>query len=346
MPDLNGKKVSDIHKSIMNIGGLNNGVTDDPLPICDGSGVSTGIYISNYKANIDARRGILKGYMQKGGVLMKGKVDNSFPNTSSALPVSSEQSKIILDLDKYSHFRINFNRDDFTPKFYIKSYYFDQSFDGEDEIVGYWQRTFAGIEKYFVDQDDYVDPILEIDESVYFLDPSPLTIEPGTDIFYNFGFIKKRFISYKGIQHNPGILEFYLILSADDGVSVDIPIISVESSDAFTRESWLQYRPTDGTGNPYSSVSVSLEYVPNGLNVKSVNFGKMIVTNNIAVYKVVITNPSLYKLNNYKDFGEATPCGYFGEEVLPNVDIRFYETFQSGISGDSDPVNVLVYKIS
>ncbi len=346
MPNLNGKKINEIHQSIINLGGVNEGVTEALLPICDGNGLNTGVYTSNSKSSIEARRGVLRGFIQKGGVCFKGKVDNSFPNASSNISVSSEQSKIILDLDKYSHFRINFNRDDFVPKFYIKSFYFDQSFDGEDEIVGYWQRTAAGIEKYFVDEEDYVDPILEIDESIYFLDPSPSTIEPGTDIFYNFGFIKKRFISYNGIRHNPGILEFYMILSSDEGVSLNVPVKSSTYPDVYTNESWLQYRPTDGTNNPYTNISVSLEYVPNGLYVKTINFDQMLIENRLSVFKVIIPNPSLYRLKNYLDFKETTPCGYFGEEVLPNVDIRFYETFQSGISGSSDPINVLIYKMS
>ena len=43
MPNLNGKKINEIHESIVNIGGANNGIIQDLLPICDGKGYSTGI---------------------------------------------------------------------------------------------------------------------------------------------------------------------------------------------------------------------------------------------------------------------------------------------------------------
>lgn len=345
MPNLNGKKINEIHESIVNIGGANNGVTQDLLPICDGKGYSTGIYVSSSKADIISRRGILKNAYQKGGISYKSKIDNAFPNTPSSVPVSDAQSKIVLDLDLYSHFSINFTRDDFIPKIYIKSNYFDQSPDGDDEIVGFWQRTYAGIEKYFVDSDESVDPIMEIDESIYLLDPSPTDIQPFTDIYYNYGFIKRRFVSYQGIRHNPGMLEFYLILSASDTNSVNIPIKSSSNASAQTSEYWFKYRPTDGPGNPYTSASIGLEYVPNGLNVKAVNFEDLVITNLKSVYKVIIPNPTLYYLPNYTSFIDSSTCSYYGEEIFPNVDLRFYSTFLRGGSGESS-IEALVYKIS
>lgn len=345
MPNLNGKKVNEIHESIINIGGSNNGVTSDSLPICDGKGTNTGIYVSSTKTDIDARRGILKNSYQKGGISYKCKIDNAFPNSPSSMSVSNTQSKLVLDLDMYSHFKINFTRDDFIPKIYIKSNYFDQSTDGDDEIVGFWQRTYAGIEKYFVDSENYVDPIFELDENLYILDPNPNAIQPFTDVFYNYGFIKRRFISYQGIRHNPAVLEFHMILSANADSIINIPIRSSSNTGTQTSEYWFKYRPTDGPGNPYTSASIGLEYVPNGLNVKAVNFDNMIVDNSISVYKVVIPNPTLYFLPNYASFIDSTACANYGEEIFPNVDLRFYSTFLRGGNVDSS-TEVLVYKLT
>ena len=57
MSNLQDQKMSDIHRSIVNIGGSNNGVIDNKLHVCDGNGYSTGIQISTTDVDINCRRG-------------------------------------------------------------------------------------------------------------------------------------------------------------------------------------------------------------------------------------------------------------------------------------------------
>ena len=307
MSNLQDQKMSDIHRSIVNIGGSNNGVTDNKLHVCDGNGYSTGIQISKTDVDINCRRGELSRFVQKGKSASLIYQDMSFPNVSSSVDVSSERSKFIADFDKHSGARIHFTRDDFEFKIAIKSKYFDQVDDGNDEVVGYWERSYGTIRYYFV-QNGVTSASLSLDESLYYLDPSPTS--GGGAFDRSISGLVKSYGSPKGIRHPNAFVDFKLILSCDEGLSINIS------------EDIQKIRDFEGYGYAYSSVSDLI----NGFSkviygYHKANFENFDITSTPSAYALRLYNPVLW---NPATVDPSGACALFGREIAPNVDYRFY----------------------
>lgn len=330
MPNLHNRTFKDIHKSILNIGGSGVGVRPSLLPLCDGDGNSTGISISENSIGINARRGVLDNFFLDGSCFSKMKIDRSFPNTPDTRQVSSSESKTILDIDEYSCFLINFNRIDFTPMFLLKSFYFEKEPDGYELVVGYWQRTFSGIEKYFVNE-DFVQPEIEIDESQYYFDPDLNSFNPDTGEIAIQGLIKRRESNPLGVRHENSFLVFHLLISSNE----DVPLRYENVFDNM----WT-FLPTDGTGSPYLSISQQSAFSRVKFIPMYANFDKSEMLEKKTLFKVCFANPSAHRL--LSPITEESECLSYGEEYLQNLDLRLYLSMQL-INGD---VPAIVYKIS
>ena len=330
MPNLHNRTFKEIHKSILNIGGSGVGIKESLLPVCDGHGQGSGISISKNVVSINSRRGLMENFFLNGSCFSKTKIDSSFPNTPSTRQVSNAESKIILDVDEYSCFMINFNRIDFTPMLLLKSFYFEKEPDGYERVVGYWQRTFSGIEKYFVNE-DLAEPVLEIDESEYYFDPDINSFNPDTGEIAIQGLIKRRLSSPAGIRHENSFLNFFLMISSDENVNVSL-------EDIFNNI-WT-YIPIDGTGSPYASVSQESVFSRVSFRPLYINCEKSDLIEKRTLFRLAFANPSTYRFLEVPT--EESECLFYGEEYLPRLDLRLYFSTQV-ISGG---VPILIYKIS
>lgn len=330
MPNFHNKTFKEIHKSVVNIGGSGVGIRPSLLSISDGDGKSTGISISENSVSISPRRGLMDNFLLNGSCFSKIKVDSSFPNTPPTRQVSSSESKTIFDLDEYSFFMINFNRIDFTPMFLLKSFYFEKEPDGYEAVAGYWQRTFSGIEKYFVN-DDSVEPVLEMDESQYYFDPDINYFNPETGEIAIQGLIKRRSSNPVGIRHENSFLNFHMIVSSNDDVTL--------SSDDIFENMWT-YVPTDGTGNPYPSISQQSAFSRVRFKPMYVNFEKSDLIEKKTLFRISFANPSSHRLLD--PVTDISECLEYGEEYIQNLDLRLYFSMQL-ISGE---VPALIYKIN
>ena len=319
MPNLNNKKMSEIHKSVLNLGGSNNGVASTLTPLCDGSGYSTGIEIADDSINMNLRRGVLSNYVSTGSKSCLIYKDMSFPNTGGAVAPTAEQSKFIADIDRFAGARIHFTRDDFIFKIAIRSKYFDQGVDGEPEIVGYWLRGYGGI-KYFLVTGDKTTTITQFDNTLYTLHPVPnddtLLYRPIS------GLIKKNGV-HKGMRHPHSCVEFKFILSCEDGLDVSV------SSRV------RKIRDFEGNDIPYASVSSQLaEMLPLEYEYITSNFEDFEISSTPTIYTLKLFNPTLWVFNQDPELNPIDlddPCIHHGKEALPNVDFRLYGQAQGNI---------------
>lgn len=320
MPNLENKKIKDLHRCIVNIGGSNNGVIDSVLPLCDGNGYSTGIEMSNEKVNINTRRGVLSNFNKKGHSNYIVQRDMAFPNSSVGNVVTSENSVYTAELDRYSAARIHFVRDDFIFKLAIKSSYFEQGLDGIPTIVGYWQRGY-GKNSYYIVEDGVGKAQSSIDESKYFLDPVP---DDGFQIIS--GLIKK-YGEIRGMRHPQSRIEYKLILSCEEDLNVQI-----------ANEIQI-IRDFEGNDTAYDSVSSQISNIlPLSYEYEKVNFDSFDITPYPKVFNLNIYNPTLWNIG--VDY-EETECDLYGKEVFPNVDLRFFQLVQS----KNKVVRLLIEKI-
>ena len=178
MPNLTNKKVSEIHKSVLNIAGSNSGITSAERNICDGNGYDTGISLSNSKVSINSRRGYLDNFVHNGCSSSLIKRDLSFPNSTSPNLINIADWQFTIDLDYYSGARIHLVDDSFSLKLAVNSKYFNDNLDGTSKLKGYWLRRYGGVKYYLVDGSK-VNPITYLDENVYSLSPDPN--EVGSD---------------------------------------------------------------------------------------------------------------------------------------------------------------------
>lgn len=308
MPNLTNKNLSEIHKSIVNIGGANNGVISDSLQICDGNGFSTGLGVSSSEISINSRRGYLSNFTKKGFSTCKLYSDLFFPNGSLSSPVAEEQSIFVADLDRYAYARIHFIRDDFDFKIGLRSKYFDQAPDNEPNVVGYWQRSYGRLNYYFV-IDNEVRAIDNLDESLYFLDPSPQSSNTLLS-----GLIKK-YGEFNGMRHPKAEVSFKFILSCEEGLNISISDEIRKIRDFETNES------------VYRSISGLLSYPNITYMYEKINFTNFNLSKTPQVFELKFFNPVLWSVQQDVFFDDT--CAYYGKEVAPNVDLRLYYMAQT-----------------
>lgn len=343
MPNVFGKKINEIHGSVLNVGGSGVGLKSEVLlPVSDGNGINSGIEVSLNKLKINSRRGLLSNFVSDSTTFSKIKKEGNFPNAPLGSEVPDSAKILIIDLDKYCGVNLNITRNDFVPKVLLKSFYFESYGDGEEIAVGYWQRTFAGIENYFVSEEGESSPVLGLNQEEFMYDPDPSFVDSSGEIAIQ-GLIKLRTKKFTGIRHLPSILEFYVTISVDE----EVEFKCLEFFDKITK-----YVPTDSSGNPYGSITTQVIYQNTAIVPFYVNFDKQDLITSKTIFKVILPNPSLYGMDFYPDPLEG--CVSYGQEILPRLDWRFFTTFQSPLFIEFSPTGIgsltpqaaLIYKIS
>ena len=321
MPNLTNKKVSEIHKSVLNIAGSNNGVISSEKNICDGAGYSTGISISNNKVSINSRRGYVSNFVHNGCSSSFVKRDLSFPNSISPNLSNPSDWQFTIDLDYYSGARIHIIDDSFPVKLAINSKYFKDNLDGTPKLKGYWLRRYGGVKYYLVDGNN-VSPITYLDENVYSLSPSPNEISSEGRLLHNSGLILTQKNTFEGMRHPWSSLSFTLIISCKDEINA-----SIDTSIRKVRE-------FEGSDSGYSSVANLLPTDVSNYSMYFTNFESFNITSTPTVYEIKTYNPTLYGIGGEggisgHPFNDSDdPCFDCGKEILPNVDLRLLNLVQ------------------
>lgn len=321
MPNLTNKKVSQVHKSVLNIAGSNNGIISSEKNICDGSGYDTGISISNTKVSINSRRGYLDNFVHNGCSSSFIKRDLSFPNSVSQNLLNPADWQFTIDLDYYSGARIHIIDDSLPVKLAINSKYFNDNLDGTSKLKGYWLRRYGGV-KYYLVEGSMVSPITDLDENAYSLSPSPNEVGSDGRLRYNSGLILTQKNTFDGMRHPWSSLSFNLIISCKDGINATID------------ESIRKVREFEGSDSGYSSVANLLPTDVSNYNMYFTNFESFNINAIPAVYQFKTYNPTLYGIGGEggypgHPFNDGDdPCFNCGKEILPNVDLRLLNLVQ------------------
>lgn len=321
MPNLTNKKVSEIHKSVLNIAGSNSGITSAERNICDGNGYDTGISLSNSKVSINSRRGYLDNFVHNGCSSSLIKRDLSFPNSTSPNLMNIADWQFTIDLDYYSGARIHLVDDSFSLKLAVNSKYFNDNLDGTSKLKGYWLRRYGGVKYYLVDGSK-VNPITYLDENVYSLSPDPNEVGSDGRIRYNSGLILTQQNTFEGMKHPWSSLSFILIISCKEGVNANI--------DGSIRK----VREFEGSDSGYSSVANILPTDISNYPMYFTNFDRLDITTTPTVYEFKTYNPILYAVGGEGGYpghpfnDSDDPCFNCGKEILPNVDLRLLSLIQ------------------
>jgi hypothetical protein len=149
---------------------------------------------------------------------------------------------------------------------------------------------------------------LSLDDSLYYLDPSPTS--GGGAFDRSISGLVKSYGSPKGIRHPNAFVEFKLILSCDEGLSINIS------------EEIQKIRDFEGYGYAYSSVSDLINGFSKVIyDYHKANFENFDITSTPSAYALRLYNPVLW---NPATVDPSSACALFGREIAPNVDYRFY----------------------
>ena len=327
MSNIYGKKISELHKSIINLGGTNLGITNTPVHICDGNGFSTGIEVSSDKVDMNLRRGVLSNFISSGSMPsaiyqdLNASIEEWSESGSDIL--ANRGGWIVLNLDIYGSARLHFKKDTVIRKFGLISKYFDMYADNSDEYAGYWQRVYNGIRYYLTGSNKIVAQSELNDPDLSFLYPGPMDIDGYGRKPIAGQIIRKG--RWKGVRHPNSSLEITLILSCDedkdvyfDPVAARVSIMNSQALDGFLLASAVG-------GNP---VFYEGSFAVKGLNLPELLLGNIIkITEIPKVYKFTFFNPSAWRPNLISNnpenpITEASPdrilCFRNGEDLLPN----------------------------
>ena len=329
MSNIYGKKISELHKSIINLGGTNLGITNTPVHICDGNGFSTGIEVSSDKVNMNLRRGVLSNFISSGS--MPSAIYQDLNASIEEWSVSGTDwlvnrgGWIVLNLDVYGSARLHFKKDTVIRKFGLISKYFDMYPDNSDEYAGYWQRVYNGIRYYLTGSNKIVAQSELNDPDLSFLPPGPMDIDGYGRKPIAGQIIRKG--RWKGVRHPNSSLEITLILSCDEDKDVyfdlfsGVSIMNSQALDGFLLASAVG-------GNP---VFYEGSFAVKGLNLPESLLSNIIkITEIPKVYKFTFFNPSAWRQRSFNEglgnlenpITEASPdrilCFRNGEDLLPN----------------------------
>lgn len=324
MSNIYGKKISQLHKSIISLGGINIGVTDTPFHMCDGNGFSTGIEISLNKVNMNLRRGVLDNFISNGS-MPSALYQDLDANTEA--PREGTGHGIILNLDTYSAFRLHFTKNIHIRMFYLMSKYMDTHIDNHSEYAGYWQRMYGGI-RYYITTSNHVVAQSELSDPDLFMLPGPFE-QDGHGLKYNTGSILKK-SKWKGVRHPHSSLEITLIISCDKGVEASF------QTDFCMLHPLLEF--ITFTGRRHLDTMCFGTYI---LNMPFNSFGVKI-TEVPKAYTITLFNPSAWRsgtsgeinsdnlenraeLEQYITSGSRALCFKNGEDLLPNFFPRLTE---------------------